>query len=130
MNKKRNVKESMICFTPKPGQKILGIIRVSFGPPSSPDLNPFDYTICIVLESKTNASSHPNISSFKTAIEDEWNKMFKEFILKVWFLCLMAYQPAWVISCKSHSCIRTVVIQFNPYLGGKKGLTRFSRVFV
>ena len=47
----------------------------------SPDLNPLDYTIWDVLEDKTNATSHPNIGSFKTAIEEEWNKMSEEFIL-------------------------------------------------
>ena len=31
---------------------------------------------------KTNATSHPNIGSFKTAIEEEWHKMSEEFILK------------------------------------------------
>ena len=36
-----------------------------------------------VLENKTNATSHPNIDSLKTPIEEEWNKMPKEFILKV-----------------------------------------------
>ena len=36
----------------------------------------------------------------------------------VWFLCLMAYQPLWVIQCQRHPC-RTVMVQFNPYLGGK-----------
>ena len=38
-----------------------------------PDLKPVDYAIWGVLENKTNANSHPNIGSFKTAIEEEWN---------------------------------------------------------
>ena len=29
-----------------------------------------------------NLTSHPNIGSLKTANEEEWNKMFEEFILK------------------------------------------------
>ena len=37
----------------------------------------------------------------------------------VWFLCLLAYQPSWVILCKSHPCRRTAVVLFNPLLGGK-----------
>ena len=37
-----------------------------------------------VLKNKTNAMSHPNIGWLKTAIEEEWNKMFEEFILKLW----------------------------------------------
>ena len=40
-----------------------------------------DDAIWGVLENKTNATSHPNIGSLKTAIEKEWNKM-SEFILK------------------------------------------------
>ena len=35
-----------------------------------------------VLENKTNATSHPNIDALKTPIEEEWNKMSEEFILK------------------------------------------------
>ena len=49
----------------------------------NPDLNPLDNAIWGVLETKTNATSHPNIGSFnKTAIEEEWNKISEEFILK------------------------------------------------
>ena len=36
-----------------------------------------------MLENKTNSISHPNIGSLKNAIEEEWNKMSEEFILKV-----------------------------------------------
>ena len=31
---------------------------------------------------KKNTTSHRNIGSFKTVIEEEWNKMSKRFILK------------------------------------------------
>ena len=48
-----------------------------------PDFNPFDYAIWDILANKRNATSDPNISSLKTAIEEEWNKMSEEFILKV-----------------------------------------------
>ena len=44
-------------------------------------LNFLDYNIWGVLENKTNADSHSNIGSLKTAIEEEWNKMSEEFIL-------------------------------------------------
>ena len=40
------------------------------------------YAICGVLENKTNAISHLNIGLFKTTIEEAWNKMSEEFILK------------------------------------------------
>ena len=48
----------------------------------STDLNTLDYAIWRVLENKTIATSHSNIVSLKTAIEEEWNKISKEFILK------------------------------------------------
>ena len=47
-----------------------------------PDLTPLYYAIWRVFESKTNATSHPNFGSLKTAIEEEWNEMPEEFILK------------------------------------------------
>ena len=37
----------------------------------SPDSNHLDYAIWGVLENKTNATSHPNIGSRKTAIEEK-----------------------------------------------------------
>ena len=48
----------------------------------SPALNPFDKVIWGVLENKTSVTSHPNVDSFKFVIDEEWNKMFEEFILK------------------------------------------------
>ena len=33
---------------------------------------------------------------------------------RVWFLCLMSYQPLWVILCQCHSPRRTVVVLYNP----------------
>ena len=43
---------------------------------------PLDYAIWGVVESKTNATSLPNISLLKFAIEEKWNKMSEEFILR------------------------------------------------
>ena len=57
-------------------------IKLSLRPSSSPDLNPPDYAIWGILENKTNATSHQNIGSLQTAIEEEWNKISEEFILK------------------------------------------------
>ena len=67
----------MTCLTPKPSPKdfLCGLHQVQ-------TLTPFDYAIWGVLENKTNATSHPNIGSLKTAFEEEWNKMSEEFILK------------------------------------------------
>ena len=47
----------------------------------SPDFNPLDYAIWGVLENKTN-TSYPNIDLLKTAIEEEWDKMFEKSTLK------------------------------------------------
>ena len=58
------------------------MIGVSLWPPSSPDLNPLNHAIWGVFENKTNANSHPNIGSLKTAIMEKWKKMSEEFILK------------------------------------------------
>ena len=40
----------------------------------------------------------------------------------VWFLCLIIYQPSWVIKCQSHSCRKTAAVLFNPLLGGNCSL--------
>ena len=67
----------MICLTPKPIQKkISEIIRLSLWLSSNPDLNCLDYAIWNVLENKTNAISHSDIRSLKTAIEKERNKIY------------------------------------------------------
>ena len=58
------------------------IIGVSLWPLSSPHLNPLDYAKLGVLEMKIHETSHRNIGSLKTSIEEEWNRMFEEFILK------------------------------------------------
>ena len=58
-------------------KKISEIIGISLWALSNPDHNPLEYTISGILENKTNAISHPNI-----AIEEKWNKMSEEFILK------------------------------------------------
>ncbi len=55
---------------------------VDFWPSSSRDLNSLDYTMWGVLEQTTNKTSHSNISSFKAAIEEEWGKMTKDFVVK------------------------------------------------
>ena len=57
-------------------------VRTTIKQVFSRDLNLLDYVIWAILENKTNPTSHPNIGSLKTAIEEEWNKMSEEFILK------------------------------------------------
>ena len=81
MRKKNNQEYELPNAKTKPN-KIFEIIGVSLWPPSSPDLNPLDYAIWVVLETKTNVSSHLNIGLLKTAIDKELNRMFEEFTLK------------------------------------------------
>ena len=54
----------------------------------SPDRKPLDYDIWSVLENKTNAASHQNINSLKTAIEKEWNEMSEKII----FMALKSFR--------------------------------------
>ena len=39
----------------------------------------------------------------------------------VWFLCLMAYKPSWLIQCQHHPYRRTVVVLSNPKQGDEGG---------
>ena len=55
--------------------EISEIFWVSLWSPSSPDLKPLHYAKRDIFENKTNATSHSNIGSLKSAIEEEWNKM-------------------------------------------------------
>ena len=92
----------MICLTPKPSQKNFQTI--------TPQL----YAICGDLENKTNATSHPNIGS---AIEEEWNKMLEEFILKA---CKLFQERVDIIIAKTTAilskftvlCLSSFVVNF------------------
>jgi hypothetical protein len=44
-------------------------------PPSSPDLNPLDYSIWGTLEAKVNAKPHHNLESLKRKLIVEWDKL-------------------------------------------------------
>ena len=54
-------------------------VRTSIKQDLSPDLNHLDIAIWDILKNKTNATSHLNIGSLKTAIDKEWNKISDEF---------------------------------------------------
>ena len=70
----------MICLTLKQISEIFGVPLWS---PSSPNLWPDDYAIWGgAWENKTNATSHPNIGSLKTAMEEEWKKYLKNLTWK------------------------------------------------
>ena len=57
-------------------------MRTAIKQHSSPDLNPLDDAIWDVFKNKTNATSHPNIGSLKTAIVEELNKMSEKYNLQ------------------------------------------------
>ena len=79
--KKRQRIYDLLNAETKPN-KISKAIGVSLWSSSSPDLKPFDYASCDILENKTNATSNLNIGLLITVIEEKWNRMSEEFILK------------------------------------------------
>lgn len=50
-------------------------INSSEWPPSSPDLNPLDYSIWGILEAKVNATKYHRLNSLKRAVQREWKKL-------------------------------------------------------
>ena len=58
-------------------------VRTAIKQNFSLDLDSINYALWDVLENKANETSHPNIGSLKTAIEEEWNKTPEEFISKL-----------------------------------------------
>ena len=46
--------------------------------PYSPDLNPMDYSIWSILESKACANSHTSIDTLMTSLNREWGKIPQE----------------------------------------------------
>jgi hypothetical protein len=52
-------------------------------PPSSPDLNPLDFSIWAYIQSKACNCQHPNLESLKVAVEEHWNNMVEDYIMKV-----------------------------------------------
>ena len=54
-------------------------------------------------------------------------KKYFQNIGLVCFLCLMVYQPSWIIQFWNHPCRRTVVVLFNPELWEDKGVHTFPK---
>uniref|UniRef100_A0A914DXA4 Uncharacterized protein n=1 Tax=Acrobeloides nanus TaxID=290746 RepID=A0A914DXA4_9BILA len=50
---------------------------------SSPDLNPMDYSVWAILESKANAKAHKNLESLKKALQKAWKKLNNETLRAV-----------------------------------------------
>ena len=62
-------------------------IPESLWPPSSPDLNPLDYSIWSILEAKVNAQRHYTIESLKASLLREWDQLSIENVraaIDVW----------------------------------------------
>ena len=51
-------------------------------PPSSPDLNPLDYSIWSVVESKACAQPHANVQMLKASVNKEWANMSEEYVAR------------------------------------------------
>ena len=49
-------------------------------PPSSPDLNPMDFGIWLILERKACAVSHSNVEKLKKKLKESWAKIESETI--------------------------------------------------
>ncbi|KAI6656037.1 hypothetical protein LOD99_1771 [Oopsacas minuta] len=48
--------------------------------PSSPDLNPLDFSLWSTLESRACSKSHTNIESLKTSLRREWENIPQEMV--------------------------------------------------
>ena len=55
--------------------QIPDFISSSEWPPSSPDLNPLDYSIWDILEARVNAVQHRSMDSLKKHLRAEWRKL-------------------------------------------------------
>jgi inhibitor of nuclear factor kappa-B kinase subunit alpha len=51
-------------------------------PPSSPDLNPLDYSIWGVLEAKACKTSHNSVDDLKASIVRAWRGLSKDYVVK------------------------------------------------
>ena len=49
-------------------------------PPSSPDLNPLDYSIWGILEARVNSTRHANIESLKSKLIEEWDNLSMDLV--------------------------------------------------
>lgn len=55
----------------------------SMWPPSSPDLNPLDYSIWAHVEAEACSNTRPNLESLKAAITRSWKRMEEEYVQRV-----------------------------------------------
>lgn len=55
-------------------------IKATEWPPNSPDLNPLDYSIWGILESKVCSARHKDLDSLKCALKKAWNEIPQEVV--------------------------------------------------
>jgi inhibitor of nuclear factor kappa-B kinase subunit alpha len=55
-------------------------ISTSEWPPSSPDLNPLDYSVWGVLEARVNAMIHRSLNSLKQKLIKEWDRLSMDYV--------------------------------------------------
>ncbi|KAI6660612.1 hypothetical protein LOD99_10389 [Oopsacas minuta] len=61
-------------------ENISGFLSKEEWPPSSPDLNPMDFSIWAILGAKACAKSHNNLDSLKRSLAKEWEKIPQEVL--------------------------------------------------
>ncbi len=49
-------------------------------PPSSPDLNPLDFSLWVYVQSKACDHQHPNIGNLKSAVSVAWSNMEASYV--------------------------------------------------
>ena len=66
---------------PTPPEKLRTVANVTFQwtkkmwPPSSPDLNPLDFSVWSLLEVKVCSIAHPSIDALKQSLQRQWAKI-------------------------------------------------------
>ena len=51
-------------------------------PPNSPDLNPLDYGIWGLMETRACATPHSSVADLKVSVQREWDNLSSEYIAK------------------------------------------------
>jgi len=52
-------------------------------PPYSPDINPMDYSVWSILESRACSTPHKNLDSLRRALIEEWDKMSLDEVRRI-----------------------------------------------
>ena len=61
---------------------LAGFWEKTLWPPSSPDLNPLDFSIWSVVESKACKTSHNNVASLKISVAKAWRALTPAYLIK------------------------------------------------